>query len=73
MRVAILSQDASLYLTRCLLDRLNLMNELDSMDALKLEDGSADDWLKQGQALFEQGDYEGAIIYENSSHKWWSL
>ena len=73
MRVAILSQDASLYLTRCLLDRLNLMNELDSMDALKLEDGSADDWLKRGQALFEQGDYEGAIIYENSSHKWWSL
>ena len=73
MRVAILSQDASLYLTRCLLDRLNLMNELDSMDALKLEDGSADDWLKQGLALFEQGDYEGAIIYENSSHKWWSL
>jgi hypothetical protein len=31
------------------------------MDGLKLEDGSADDWLKQGQALFEYGDFEGAI------------
>jgi hypothetical protein len=32
------------------------------MDGLKLEDGSADDWLKQGQALFEYGDFEGAIV-----------
>jgi hypothetical protein len=33
------------------------------MDELKLEDGSADDWLKQGQALFEDGDYEGATKF----------
>jgi tetratricopeptide (TPR) repeat protein len=37
------------------------------MDELKHEDGSADDWLEQGQVLFEQGDYEGAIAcYERA-------
>jgi CHAT domain-containing protein/Flp pilus assembly protein TadD len=37
------------------------------MADLKLEDASADDLLKQGQALFEQEDYEGAIgCYERA-------
>jgi tetratricopeptide (TPR) repeat protein len=37
------------------------------MDELKLEDASADDLLKQGQALFDDGDYEGAITcYERA-------